>query len=145
MKDIPEKNSEKADKILYEYFKINRYPKKQEKIKLAQKANVDFQYVVNFFYNARSQVKKDERDKHLMESNNIISDDNTNRLPGLSHNTDHHTDIKRSKGNCNFLYLNPPVLQRNLKELESNQDSCKDNNDDPNQKFRGLGRNDFYY
>lgn len=47
--------------VLYEYFKNNRYPKKAEKQRLAEKTNVTVQYVVNFFYNTRSRIRRKEK------------------------------------------------------------------------------------
>jgi len=49
-----------ADELLMHFFNLKRYPSKFEKEKMAEMCNVDLQYVTNFFYSIRSQVKKIE-------------------------------------------------------------------------------------
>lgn len=56
-----EERIKKANDILYEYFRNNRYPKKIEKLRLAEKANVTLQFVINFFYTTRSRIKNIEK------------------------------------------------------------------------------------
>lgn len=60
----------RANSILYEYFRNNRYPKRIEKLKLAEKAGVTLQFVINFFYNTRSRIKHLERRQSFLENRN---------------------------------------------------------------------------
>lgn len=45
---------------LLEFFNEKRYPSKDEKRRIAAITGTDLQYVINFFYNTRSRVKKIE-------------------------------------------------------------------------------------
>lgn len=51
---------EVVNEILLSFFKHKRYPTRCEKIRLAQLCKVDLQYVMNFFYNMRSVMRKIE-------------------------------------------------------------------------------------
>ncbi|ELA42402.1 uncharacterized protein VICG_00501 [Vittaforma corneae ATCC 50505] len=140
-----EQETENADRILYEYFRNNRYPKKAEKLRLAEQVGVDLQYVVNFFYNARSQVKKLEKEQQEQVGRK------TSSFGRLINSKCRHCIIlgqenfqnmkfvpisERLRGDCNHLYLGSPILQPALLEICDIDSYClgKTKNDTTNQK-----------
>lgn len=146
----PAEDMKNCDRILLEYFKNNRYPKKPEKIKLAMKANVSLQYVVNFFYNARSRAKKAERERleNCLES--TLEEYGTTKCTHMSLNLDESTRNSRMCrklcGNRNYLYLRSPILRPELHKF-INDPWIRGNRNEPsfNQGTSGLDQNDFYY
>jgi len=148
---IASDNSKQADEILFEYFKINRYPKKTEKIKLAAKANVTLQYVMNYFYNARGRERKAEKEcpdnaratMHMEYQCPRYIRFPINWFRGISQ----PVIFRRPKGNSSSLYLRSPIILPSLLTSYNNvfRQQCDRNGDVYKQKSSQLDQNDFYY
>lgn len=143
-----------ADKILYEYFRNNRYPKRPEKLRLAEQTGVDLQYVVNFFYNARSQVKKFEKEQRVQMSQWV------NSFGQLVNNKCRHCMLleqesfqnakfdqinQRPRGDRNHLYLSSPFLQPALLENSGSYCLGKTKSDTTNKKDKEPCKRGFDY
>lgn len=135
------KSSKEADMILYEYFKNNRYPKKSEKQRLAEKTNVPVQYVVNFFYNARSRIRrleKQEANGRKKKGEGLYSEFKISPIDRTcSEYSDlpmHSQRIPKFRGFQNNLYISEPKIEAFLLVDDNNENiknsefsECDDN------------------
>lgn len=139
----------KANAILYEYFRNNRYPKRVEKLRLAEKAGVSLQFVINFFYNTRSRIKSLEKRQVYLNNNYKNSyyysgSRNFYRYPMFSGDDNYFTFRSPEYGVCvlngrnNSLYKSLPIVSQRLLEEETldNQSICTNIqlNDEINQE-----------
>lgn len=117
----------KANAILYEYFRNNRYPKRVEKLRLAEKAGVSLQFVINFFYNTRSRIKSLEKRQVYLNNNYKNSyyysrSGNFYRYPMFSGDENYFTFRSPEYGVCvlngrnNSLYKSLPIVSQKLLE-----------------------------
>ena len=115
----------RANAILYDYFRNSRYPKRIEKLKLAEKAGVSLQFVINFFYNTRSRIQNLEKRQAYInaEQRNTYLKNNINNHSGYSkiyeENLDFHSENKYLNGGNNNLYKSLPIISPSLLNLSS--------------------------
>lgn len=117
---LSEEQKKRANAILLEYFHNNRYPKKTEKLKLAERAGVTLQFVINFFYNTRSRIKSLEKQQYFCTNTQRIepfpSDfDQQIRICNQNHirfaNKELDKRIGFMNGSNNSLYISMPLIK----------------------------------